>query len=242
LLSAKNINLIKNGVKMEKLTVQIAGEISVSDTPGGTMKKWREIFGITQSELGRHLKISASTISDYEGNRRRSPGTAVIRRFVESIIAIDKDRGSQVVTKLTHPEENSEKFFEVHEFATSISAIDFAKLVNGKVVANDELMKVKKLYGYTVIDSLKVILEMPYTHYPRLYGSMSERAFIFTRVSTGRSPLVVVRVTPMKPSIIVLHGIDEVDELALKLAEKEQIPVVTTKVDIGKIKDTLNKI
>ena len=228
--------------KMEKFGIQIAGEISISETPGGTMKKWREIFGITQAELGKHMRISASTISDYEGNRRRSPGTAVIKRFVEAIITLDQDRGGQIVAKLTRPEEEGEQFFELHEFATSRGAIDFSKQINGKVVANEELMKVKKLYGYTIIDSLKVILEMPYTHYPRLYGSMAERAFIFTKVSTGRSPLVVVRVTPMKPSIIVLHGIDSVDALALKIAEKEQIPVITTKMDISKIRESLNRI
>ncbi|MFA5106258.1 MAG: helix-turn-helix domain-containing protein [Candidatus Micrarchaeia archaeon] len=229
---------------MKDLEVQIAGEIACSETPGGTMKKWREIFGITQADLGKVLGISASTISDYEGNRRRSPGTGVIKRFVGSIVEIDKERGGHVIDKLTRPEEKAEQFFEVHEFATSIGAIDFAKMINGKVVANEDLMKVKKIYGYTVIDSLKVIMEMPYTHYPRLYGSMSERAFIFTKVSTGRSPLVVVRVTAMKPSIIVLHGLDadKIDELALKLAEKEQIPVITTKMDVSKIKDSLNKI
>ncbi len=229
---------------MKDLEVQIAGEIACSDTPGGTMKKWREIFGITQADLGKVLGISASTISDYEGNRRRSPGTGVIKRFVGSIVHIDKERGGQVIDKLSRVEEKADQFFEVHEFATSIGAIDFAKIINGKVVANEDLMPVKKLYGYTVIDSLKVIMEMPYTHYPRLYGSMSERAFIFTKVSTGRSPLVVVRVTPMKPSVIVLHGLeaDKIDELALKLAEKEQIPVITTKMEITKIKDNLNKI
>lgn len=227
---------------MNDLEIKIAGEIAYSDMPGGTMKKWREIFGITQIDLGKRLQITASTISDYEGNRRRSPGTVVIKRFVEAIVHMDQERGGQVISKLTRTDENAEKFFEVHEFATSMSALDFIKIINGKVVANEDLINVKKIYGYTVIDSLKVILEVPYTHFPRLYGSMSERAFIFTKVSTGRSPMVVVRVTPMKPSVIVLHGIDTVDPLALEIAMKEQIPVITTKADLSKIKDTLNRL
>ena len=47
--------------------MEIAGEIVLSDDPGATMKKWREIFGISQVELARHLSITVSTISDYEG-------------------------------------------------------------------------------------------------------------------------------------------------------------------------------
>ncbi|MEM4348283.1 MAG: helix-turn-helix domain-containing protein [Candidatus Anstonellaceae archaeon] len=227
---------------MEKLKNEIAGEITLSPTPGSTMKKWREIFAITQAELASVLKISPSTISDYEGNRRKSPGSGVIKRFVNALIQIDLERGSPILSKLLQGADKTDQYFELHEFATSISAIDFQKLIGGSVVANEELMKVKKLYGYTLMESLKIILEMPYSQFPKLYGTMSERAFIFTQVSTGRSPMVVIRVTPMKPSVVVLHGIKEVDPLAIKIAEREQIPVIITSMEVPKIKEVLNKI
>jgi len=227
---------------MEKIRNEMAGEITLSATPGSTMKKWREIFAITQVELAELLKISPSTISDYEGNRRKSPGSGVIKRFVGAIIEIDTERGSPILSKLQQGVEKSEQYFELHEFATSISAIDFQKMLNATVVANEELMKSKKLYGYTLMESLKIILEMPYSQFPKLYGTMSERAFIFTQVSTGRSPMVVIRVTPMKPSLVVLHGLKEVDPLAIKIAEREKIPVIATNMDLAKIKDVLNKI
>jgi putative transcriptional regulator len=227
---------------MEKIRNEIAGEIALSPNPGSTMKKWREIFAISQTDLANYLNLSCSTISDYEANRRKSPGTAILRRFVDALFAIDKQRGSPILSKLEAGVERTDQYFETHEFATSMSAIDFSKLINAKVVANEELMKVKKLYGYTLMDSLKVILEMPFNQFPKLYGTMSERAFIFTQVSTGRSPMVVIRVTPMKPSIVVLHGLDEVDALALKIAEREQIPVLVTKMELPKIRETLNKL
>ncbi|MFA6328913.1 MAG: helix-turn-helix domain-containing protein [Candidatus Micrarchaeia archaeon] len=227
---------------MEKMKNEIAGEITLSPTPGSTMKKWREIFAITQVELAETLQISPSTISDYEGNRRKSPGSGVIKRFVQALLQIDSERGSPILSKLQQGVEKSEQYFELHEFATSISAIDFQKMLNATVVANEELMKSKKLYGYTLMESLKIILEMPYSHFPKLYGTMSERAFIFTQVSTGRSPMVVIRVTPMKPSLVVLHGLKEVDPLAIKIAEREKIPVIATNMDLAKIKDVLNKI
>lgn len=221
---------------------EIAGEIALSPNPGSTMKKWREIFAISQTDLATHLDLSPSTISDYEGNRRKSPGTTIISRFVQALFDIDKSRGHPILSKLSTDVEQSGQYFETHEFATSMTAMDFAKLLNAKVVANEELMGIKKLYGYTLMDSLKIILEMPFSQFPKLYGSMSERAFLFTKVSTGRSPLVVVRVTAIKPSLIVLHGIDEVDELALKIAKKEQIPVLITKMDLQKIRTALNKL
>ncbi|MDE1797790.1 MAG: transcriptional regulator [Candidatus Micrarchaeota archaeon] len=227
---------------MEKLKNEIAGEIALSPSPGSTMKKWREIFAITQTELAGHLKLSCSTISDYEGNRRKSPGTAIIRRFVDSLFTIDKSRGMPILAKLGSGVEKTDQFFETHEFATSISVVDLQKMLNAKVVACEDLVKVKKLYGYTLMDSVKVILDMPFNQFPKLYGTMSERAFLFTQVSTGRSPMVVIRVTPMKPSVVVLHGIDEVDALALKIAEREQIPVLTTKMDLPKIREALNKL
>lgn len=226
----------------DNLRAEIAGEIVLSRSPGKTMKKWREIFKITQAELASHLGIVPSTISDYESNRRASPGTAVIKRFVDAIIAIDLSKGGKIVSKLTQSAEKEEEYFTTHEFATSISSLDFIKLINGKVMANEELISSKKLYGYTTIKSLKVILDLPSTQFMRLYGAMGERAFIFTEVSTGRSPMVAIRVASLKPSLVVLQRLKEVDPIAVKIAEKEQIPIIITDMSMPKIKEVLNKI
>ncbi|MFH0818143.1 MAG: helix-turn-helix domain-containing protein [Candidatus Micrarchaeota archaeon] len=226
---------------MERLKLKMAGEIVLSEHPGATMKKWREIFGITQAELGRYLKIGTSTISDYEGDRRKSPGTGVLKRLVDALISIDIKTGGTTVRRFSD-EEPKESFFELREFSSSVSGTDFAKLIDGKAVVNGSLLAEKKVYGYTLLDSIKVILDMPYEEFPKLYGSVGERAFIFTKVSTGRSPMVVIRVTPMKPSVVVLHGLTNVDKLGVKIAQKERIPVITTKMDIAAIKEVLAKI
>ena len=227
---------------LEKLKINIAGEIAMSETPGATMKKWREIFELTQAELADYLDIVPSTISDYEGNRRTSPGTAVVRRLVDAIIDIDVAKGGKVSSRLVQEVDKIEEYYQLHEFAASITAYDFAKLIEGEVISNEDLIASKKVYGYTLINSLKVILDLPHNQYPKLYGAMSERAFIFTEVSTGRSPMVVIRVSAMKPSVVVLHNIEDVDKIALKIAEKEQIPVIISKMDIEKIKRILNRI
>jgi len=85
---------------MDSLEERIAGEISMAESAGSAMKKWRELFGVSQVELSKHLKISASTISDYEGNRRASPGVGIIKRFVNALFTIDGQRGGEVIRNL----------------------------------------------------------------------------------------------------------------------------------------------
>ena len=77
-------------IYMDDLKEKIAGEIALSESPGSTMKKWRELFGVSQVELAKSIKITTSTISDYESNRRLSPGVGVIKRFVDALFTIDE--------------------------------------------------------------------------------------------------------------------------------------------------------
>jgi len=229
---------------MDSLQEWIAGEITLSDTPGSTMKKWRELFGISQVELAKYLKISTSTISDYEGNRRASPGVGIIKRFIAALITIDKERGGEVarnLEKFSKPKEDS-SFYFLKDFSTPISGVDFARLIDAKIVANPNYLDTIKLFGYTLLDSLRVILEISPSDYPRLFGTTNERAFIFDQVSTGRSPMVVVRVAPIKPKIVVIQNIDQVDKLAIKIAQIEHIPLLTTKLNADELKLRLGNI
>lgn len=232
------------GVELEKVKREIAGEIALSQNAGETMKKWREIFEISQVELSKFLKVSVSTISDYEGGRRKSPGTGVVRRFVEALFDIDKLKGGKMAQKFAEKDKGTEEYFEVHEFARSISLSDFVNLIKGEVITNQDLVENNKIYGYTLIDSIKVILDMPLSYFQKLYGRVNERAFIFMGVSTGRSPFVVLRVSPTKPSAVILHNIDaaKIDKLALKISEKERIPMIVTKMPISDIKKVLTKL
>lgn len=230
---------------MDELKEKIAGEITLSDSPGSAMKKWRELFGVTQVELAKQIKISTSTISDYESNRRLSPGVGVIRRFVEALFSIDESKGSTVrqgLEKFSQRDEDKVPFYQIHDFVAPISGIDFSRIIEGKVLSNPGYLDSLKLFGYTRVDSLRIILEMSPSEYPKLFGSTTERAFIFEHVSTGRSPLVVIRVAPIKPKVVVLHNVTTVDKLAIKLAQVEKIPLLATKLDIKEIESRLNKI
>ena len=91
--------------------------------------------------------------------------------------------------------------------------------------------------GHTIIDSLRAIVELSSNEFFRLYGWSTERALIFTRVSTGKSPLVAIRVTNFKPGAVVFHGLDvsKVDPIAKKIAEIEQVPLMTTDLPINEL-------
>ena len=112
---------------MEKLEILIAGEIALSKDPGSTMKKWREMFGVSQTELSQALKVSSSTISDYEGGRRKSPGIGVVSRLVETLLEIDAKHGGKVRKQLEKDFKPKENIFDVHEFKKPLNGKDFAK-------------------------------------------------------------------------------------------------------------------
>ncbi len=227
---------------MEKLSKTIAGEILMSEDPGSAMKKWREIFEISQTELAASMDITPSTISDYESNRRESPGIKVVKRFIETIIKIDMERGSKILQKLNINEKPSDAF-EVKNFSSVLTGLDFQKMLEAISLTNADLLEKKKVYGYTLLDSHKIIMDFQYNDFQKLYGSISERAFIFTNVSSGRSPMIAVKLAPIKPSLIVIHGLKkkDVDPLAIKIAEKEGLPLLLIECEIKKLKETLNK-
>ena len=81
----------------EVLARRIAGEIILSSKPGSTMKKWRELFAVSQINLSEAMGLSSSVISDYESGRRKSPGAKFIRRFVLSLLHIDEGKGSRFI-------------------------------------------------------------------------------------------------------------------------------------------------
>jgi len=222
----------------------IAGEITLSNDPGGSMKKWREIFAVHQTELASFLKVSSSTISDYEGGRRKNPGIGVIARFVNALIDMDKNRGGKVVKQLEKDfAQERSTAFESHEFTSGIKATELVRKVNGEVVCLPHKIKEETVFGYTIIDSIKMILEVPVHEYMMIYGKTPNRVLVFRHVENGRSPMIAVKVgrfsTDMKPSMIILNGVftteKPVDPLAIKIAESEKIPLVTTAMPIEEL-------
>jgi len=61
-------------------------------------------------------------------------------------------------------------------------------------------------------------------------------------VRYGRSPMVAIRSHPMKPAMVVFHKPERVDELAIRLAEIERIPLVTTDLHLEVLIDRLKAL
>jgi putative transcriptional regulator len=213
----------------EALAMRIAGEVILSNVPGRTLKKWRGIFNITQARMAEELKISPSVISDYEGGRR-SPGTRYVKRLVEGMISIEEESGGRLLRELTRlTRTTADVIIDIKEFPVSAEARAICKVVDGVPLACKELLE-REIFGYTVIDSVRAILTLSGTDFYQVFGSTTERALIFVNVRTGRSPMVAVRVHPLKTRMVILHGPKEVDELAVQLAEVERVPLVLSRM------------
>ena len=225
----------------DRMAEKMAGEITLSREPGPTIRKWREIFECSQTELAEHLKVSPSVISDYESGRRKSPGTLTVQRIVRGLLAIDEERGDRVLRNYQSMMETNEAIIDIRELLIPVQMTKFVQAIEGEVLANEDNLH-RELKGYTVIDSVKAITSLTAFEYMKIYGWTSERALIFTGISTGRSPMVAIRVHPMKPALIVYHKPERMDDLALRLAKTETIPLVVTRLPLERLLDVLKDV
>ena len=224
------------------LAEKIAGEITLSPRPGETIRKWRNNFNITQTELAKHLKLSPSVISDYESGRRKSPGIQTIKKIIDALIEIDKDHGETTIHKFDTMAQTQDGIIEIMEYPFTLKAKDFIEKIEANLVTSKKTVQQKNIKGFTLVDSLKTIKNINSSDYSRLYGWSIERAIIFTGIQYGRSPMIAIRVHPVKPSTVVYHRPGAVDPLAVKLAEKESIPLAVTNMPLNKLKIRLISI
>jgi putative transcriptional regulator len=211
----------------------IAGDITLSSNPAVAIKRWRETFGVSQTALAKALKISPSVISDYEAGRRKSPGIATIRRIVEAFLKADEEGGgriSRVFEQMFGLPLPPDIVLDIQEFKEPIDGKKLCEAVKGEVAANEDLLD-HKLFGYTIIDSLKAVLTLSVEDFKRLYGLTAERALVFTNVSMGRSPMVAIKVIGITPGAVVFHGpIKKVDKIGIKIAEVLRVPLIVSRL------------
>ncbi len=222
-----------------ELKEKIAGEIALSEEPGVTIRKWRDAFKLSQQELAEHLKISPSVISDYESGRRKSPGVATVKKIVDALIDLDEMAGGRMLKRYQSKRHNK-AILSMKEFPVPVAGDKFVKSIKGKNLSKNTLDS--DVHGYTVIDSLKAILSLDSSDYLKIYGWSSQRALIFTGVKYGRSPMVAIRAHPLKPAMVVFHNPERVDDLAVKLADLERIPLVATNLSMDKLIENLEAL
>lgn len=220
------------------LREKIAGEIALSDQPGKTMRKWREELRISQTDLAHHMRVSPSVISDYEAGRRLSPGIKTIHRLVDALLDIDQRTGQKLTKRFA---EYSDVIPSMRDWAFGMRAADFLRKIEGKLLT--QKLNIRRLVnGYTVIDSIKAITTLDATDYLRIYGSSSERALLFTGVKYGRSPMIAIKAHPLKPAMVVYVQPENIDELAVRLAEIDSILLARTELDQPELISRLERI
>ena len=212
----------------EQLTRRIAGEIVVSESPGETMRKWREIFHLSQKEFANLLEVKPSVVCDFEKGRRASPGIGTVRRFVETMVDYDSAHGGKVVNSMSERRTN-EAIVDIKEFTSGMPIEDMLETIEGEIIAGKKELLSRPIYGYTMVDSLKAITT--FNAFGEMYGWSNERAVFFSGVHYGRSPMIAVRAHPVKPRMVVYIKPKTVDPLATKLADMERVVLVKTKLD-----------
>jgi len=217
----------------ERLAKDIIGEIVLSDKPEGVIKKWRNIFKISQKTLASELGTTPSVVSDYESGRRKSPGIKVIKRYVNTLLNIDTKNGGVVIRTFSKPGQSealSSAIIDIKEFSKGMKVKEFCRQINAALLTKDVGTN-QEIYGYTVVDSLKAITEFSSSELIKLYGLTTQRALIFTKVSTGRTPMVAIKLTNLRPTLVVLHGLNSVDDIAKRIAEAENIPLAVSRLE-----------
>ena len=229
---------MSRGARAE-LAEKIAGEVTLSDDPGATLKKWRTDFEIAQTDLAAALDVSPSVVSDYESGRRGNPGIGVVRRSVTALLDIDEERGGQHIrqyTRVLSAGFDSEVVLDLREYPANIpleryyETIEASQLVRGN---RDTIA------GHTVIDSIEAIRRLSSDEFYNLYGESTNRALVFTNVTRGESPLVALRVVKPTPHAVVLHGIETEDvwEYATDLARIDGFSLAVTDIELDELLD-----
>jgi putative transcriptional regulator len=231
---------MKSG-KRNQLAEKMAGEITLSDSPGHALKKWRMNFEIAPGVLSERLGVSPSVISDYESGRRKSPGTAVVGKIVDTLLTTDEETGGKHIEKystMLFSAVDDDVIYDLHEYGSPVQLKEFSDAIGCTLLCGSID---QTIFGYTVVNSLNAIMQLSSDEFNRLYGWSTERALVFTNVSTGKSPMVAIRVTPFKPRCVVLQGIEAADvhPIVEKMAERDRITVMCTSMEVDKIVSTL---
>ncbi len=147
-------------VLRNQLAEKMAGEITLSDSPGLALRKWRQNFEIAPGVLSDRLGVSPSVISDYESGRRKSPGTAVVGKIVDTLLSIDEESDGKHIHKFSSmlfSGVDDDVILDIHEYTNAVALSEFIGTIGCTLLCGPTD---KTIFGYTVVDSLNAILQL----------------------------------------------------------------------------------
>ncbi len=134
----------------------------------------------------------------------------------------------------------SDALIGIKDYDRDVSLDRAMKAISGKNYSH--VSTERSIRGYTIVDGVKAILAFSYYEYSKLYGWSSERAIFFTDVKFGRSPMIAIRVHPLKPAAVIYIQPDNVDDLAVKLADIENIPLISTGMSASAVSHIMSSL
>ncbi|MEF8888279.1 MAG: helix-turn-helix domain-containing protein [Haloarculaceae archaeon] len=227
-----------------QLAEKIAGEVTLSEEPGATLRKWRTDFEVAQTDLAAELDVSPSVVSDYESGRRENPGIGVVSRMVDAVLDIDERRGGSKIrqhARVLSAGFDSDVVYDLREYPANIPLERFYGAIGGTELVRGDRDTVA---GHTVIDSVRAIQRLSSDEFYQLYGQSTNRALVFTGITRGESPLVALRVVTPTPNAVVLHGLEEAEvwEHAADLARIDGYSLATTTLSLEELLDGLGDL
>jgi len=217
---------------VELVGERIAGNIAWSPDTGMALRKWRRKFNASQLEVAKLMGVKPSVITDYEKGRR-TPGVKFLRKYVKALVDVDRERGYGIVKELAKSFGiNVDYILDLGDFYHEVSYDELVKALGGILV--NSFIPEEPIYGYVIVDSIKSITLLSGNEYYQLLSFSVNRALIFTKVTTGRSPMVALKVAPMKPKVVGLHRPVKVDPLSIYLSEVERVPIIVSTLNSEK--------
>jgi putative transcriptional regulator len=158
-----------------------------------------------------------------------------------ALLALDDRSGGQVISAFVRLMDVSlvdlNIVLAMSDFPAPITSQDFCEKLKCDVLAGHAYLN-RHIYGYTVVDVERAVKELNSEDFLKLFGATTERCLLFTKVNTGRAPMIAIKSQEFKPTLVILHGAGQIDRLALELSEQMRIPLAVSK--IGSL-DTLIK-
>lgn len=225
------------------------GDIASNEKYGIIIKKWRELFNITQSKLARELNIKQSVISDYENNRRKSPGISFLRKYCISLIRIGKDDKNEEYNSIL-------KMLNIKDKKRKLIRGSFEKLKSNKELldffkAHQIILPKKESYFKNFLffsDNVSSVLTS-FPSYKLLKNLKSDEktVFIFSNVKSGKIPLIILQIISKlnkmnMPKLVVFQSEKfKITNFTKKYARKNNISIMISKLNVDKLKDLLDK-
>ncbi len=227
-------NILEHTEEINKLKQEIAGEIATSPNVSGALKKWQNIFEITQRTLAREMKITSSTLSDYENSRRQNPSIQFVQKFVNALINTDAKHNCQILKKLISVQ--SLNSFETKEFKKAIK-IRHTDGLKEFVQINTKNPN-EPIYGLTIIEQ-EYLQNTEFQDLGKLFGKTNKRIFYFCSAKNLELLAMFMRalktIAGQLPSAIVLELPETEKENAQKIIDTN-LPLFITQKTKDEIK------